>query len=62
VRLNKRVFGQTPISLRFRSGILFELEFFKSGYAPAKKRFLVTERAGQEVWVPLKRAAKKRGR
>jgi eukaryotic-like serine/threonine-protein kinase len=60
VRLKRRVFGQTPITLRFRSGIVFELEFVKSGYLPATKRFLVTEKAGQAVWVPLKKAPVKK--
>ena len=60
VRLKRRVFGQTPISLRFRSGILFELELVKSGYLPATKRFLVTSKPGQVVWVPLKKAPVKR--
>jgi hypothetical protein len=62
VRLKRRVFGQTPISLRFRSGILFELELVKSGYLPVKKRFFVTTKAGQEVWVPLKKAPRRKGR
>ena len=49
VKLKKRVFGKTPIPLRFRTGIIFELTFVKNGFTPTAKRFLVTKKKDQKV-------------
>jgi serine/threonine-protein kinase len=49
VKLKKRVFGKTPIPLRFKTGLIFELTFVKNGFAPTNKRFLVTTRKDQKV-------------
>jgi len=49
VKLKSRVFGKTPIPLRFRTGIIFELTFVKNGYTPTAKRFLVTKKKDQKV-------------
>jgi len=49
VKLKSRVFGKTPIPLRFRTGITFELTFVKNGYTPTAKRFLVTKKKDQKV-------------
>ena len=51
-----RVFGQTPILLRFKTGILFELTFVKSGYVTTKKLHLVSPRQGQKITAQLPRA------
>ena len=49
VKLKSRVFGKTPIPLRFRTGLIFELTFVKNGYGPTAKRFLVTKKKDQKV-------------
>ncbi|HZH04293.1 MAG TPA: PEGA domain-containing protein, partial [Myxococcaceae bacterium] len=61
VKLDQRVFGRTPIPLRFRTGITFELTFVKSGYLTAQKRLAVTQRKSQKLVAQLKKApARKR--
>jgi len=44
VKLKNRVFGRSPLNLRFRPGIAYELTFIKKGYQNASKRFTVTGR------------------
>jgi len=62
IRLKNRIFGRAPMSLRFRAGITYELEFVKAGYVTAKKRVTVTKRKQQTVRVTLKKkAAQKKG-
>jgi serine/threonine protein kinase len=55
VRLRRRVFGRAPLSLRFRSGITYELSFVKAGYFPATKRFTVSRRKNQTLAVSLRK-------
>ena len=61
VKLKNRVFGRSPLNLRFRPGIAYELTFIKKGYQNASKRFTVTGRKNQKVRTTLKkkRAPKK---
>jgi len=60
VKLNRRVFGKTPIPLRFRTGLVFELTFVKNGFTPTAKRFLVTKRKDQKVVAYLSPVSRKR--
>jgi len=60
VKVGKRVFGRAPLSLRFRPGITFEIDFVKKGYLPASKRFAVSEKKNQVVKVTLKKKPKKK--
>ncbi|MFT3840983.1 MAG: serine/threonine-protein kinase [Myxococcaceae bacterium] len=53
VAIDKRVFGKTPIPLRLKIGIQFELTVSKPGYKTQKVMHLVTKRAGQRVLVNL---------
>ena len=55
VKLKNRVFGRSPLNLRFRPGIAYELTFIKKGYQNASKRFTVTGRKNQKVRVTLKK-------
>ncbi len=56
VSVGDRVFGQTPILMRFRTGILFELTFVKSGYVTTKKLYEVKPRQGQKITAVLPKA------
>lgn len=53
VAIDKRVFGKTPIPLRLKIGIQFELTVSKPGFKTQKVMHLVTKRAGQRVMVNL---------
>jgi len=55
IRLKDRVFGRSPLKLRFRPGITYELTFVKKGYQSATKRFAVTGRKNQKVAIALKK-------
>jgi hypothetical protein len=55
IRIRDRVFGRAPISLRFRSGITYELTFVKKGYQTTAKRFTVTGRKNQSISVSLQK-------
>jgi serine/threonine-protein kinase len=55
VGLGKRVFGRSPLNLRFRPGITYELTFVKKGYLSASKRFAVTKRPKQSVKATLRK-------
>jgi hypothetical protein len=55
VKLKDRVFGRSPLNLRFRPGISYELTFVKQGYQNASKRFTVSGRKNQNVRVALKK-------
>ena len=55
VKLKDRVFGRSPLNLRFRPGIAYELAFVKKGYQSASKRFTVTGRKNQKVTITLKK-------
>ncbi len=54
IKLKDRVFGRSPLNLRFRPGIAYELTFVKKGYQNASKRFTVTGRKNQKVRITLK--------
>ncbi|HEY8211549.1 MAG TPA: serine/threonine-protein kinase [Myxococcaceae bacterium] len=60
VKLKSRVFGKTPIPLRFKTGIIFELTFVKDGFATTSKRFLVTKKKDQKVVAYLSAVPRKR--
>ncbi len=53
VSIDKRVFGHTPMPLRLKIGITFELTFSKPGYKTQKVLRLVNKRQGQRVFVTL---------
>ncbi|MGC4122431.1 MAG: PEGA domain-containing protein [Myxococcales bacterium] len=55
VRVEKTTFGVTPIRLRFRPGITYEIHFAKAGYQPAQKLVTVSGRADQVVSATLKK-------
>jgi serine/threonine-protein kinase len=55
IKLKNRVFGRSPLNLRFRPGIAYELTFIKKGYQNASKRFTVTGRKNQKVRITLKK-------
>jgi hypothetical protein len=55
VKLRDRVFGRSPLNLRFRPGIAYQLTFVKKGYQSASKRFTVTGRKNQRVTITLSR-------
>lgn len=55
VKLKDRVFGRSPLNLRFRPGIAYELTFVKKGYQSASKRFTVSGRKNQKVTIALKK-------
>jgi serine/threonine-protein kinase len=54
VKLKDRVFGRSPLNLRFRPGITYQLTFVKKGYQSATKLFTVTGRKNQKVTITLK--------
>ncbi len=60
VSVGGKVFGETPILLRFKTNILFEITFVKSGYLTTKKLHLVGARQGQKVTAVMKRAPARR--
>ncbi len=60
IRLKTRIFGRTPLNLRFRSGITYELQFVKSGYATASKTFTVTTQKSQHVAATMRKAPAKK--
>ncbi len=53
VRIDRNVFGKTPIPLRLKVGIAFELVFTKEGYGETKATYFVTRKLGQKVRVVL---------
>lgn len=56
VAIERRVFGKTPIPLRLKVGITFELVFSKPGYRVHRQLYRVGQRAGQRVRVTLTKA------
>ncbi len=57
VRMNTRVFGRAPLSLRFNPGPTYELTFVRSGYETLTKRFVVSKKKNQKVVVRLRKRA-----
>ena len=55
VKLKDRVFGRSPLNLRFRPGITYQLTFVKKGYQSASKRFTVTGRKNHTVTIALRK-------
>lgn len=56
VRVDRKTFGSTPVSVRFRSGIFYNVVFTLGGFAPAERKIYVSDRhAEQGVKVKLKR-------
>ncbi len=55
VSIERKVFGKTPIALKLRAGITFEVVFAKAGYKTHKVLYTVTTRPGQRVRVALPR-------
>ncbi len=58
IKLKDRVFGRSPLNLRFRPGHSYELTFVKRGYQTTNKRFKVSNRKNQKITATL--AANKR--
>ncbi|HEY3452260.1 MAG TPA: serine/threonine-protein kinase [Myxococcales bacterium] len=55
IRVEKTTFGVTPMRLRFRAGITYEINFSKAGYQPTQKLVTVTARQDQAVSATLKK-------
>src|SRR6266540_2206367 len=55
VSTGKHVFGSTPITLKLRPGIAYELTFTKAGYSPLSQRYRFDEDAPQTLKVALKK-------
>ncbi|MGA7744419.1 MAG: serine/threonine-protein kinase [Polyangia bacterium] len=55
VKLKERVFGRSPLNLRFRPGITYQLTFVKKGYETVSRRFTVSGRKNQKVIIALKK-------
>lgn len=53
--IERKVYGKTPIPLRLKVGITFELVFTKPGFRTHKILYQVTSRQGQRVRVTLTR-------
>jgi hypothetical protein len=53
--VRRRLFGPTPISLRFRPGILYEVTFLRRGFAPETRQFMVASRKNQKVVAQMKK-------
>ena len=49
LKIDKHVFGKTPIPIRLKIGIAFEMVFAKEGFKEAKVLHFVTRRNGQRV-------------
>jgi serine/threonine protein kinase len=63
IKLKDRVFGRSPLNLRFRPGHSYELTFVKHGYQTTSKRFKVSHRKNQRITATLavnKRSAPKK--
>jgi hypothetical protein len=56
VHIERKPFGATPTSIRFRPGVVYQVRFELSGYEPVERRVYVTERKDQAVQVQLKKA------
>jgi hypothetical protein len=48
------VLGTTPTSLRFRTGVLFEVTFSLPGKEPVRRRFTVSGSPSQRVFTRFK--------
>jgi len=55
VAIERKVYGKTPVPLRLKVGITFELVFSKPGYKTHKVLYQVSSRQGQRVRVILPR-------
>lgn len=53
IKLKDRVFGRSPLNLRFRPGHMYELTFVKRGYQTTNKRFKVSNRKNQKITATL---------
>jgi serine/threonine-protein kinase len=58
IKLKDRVFGRSPLNLRFRPGHSYELTFVKRGFQTTSKRFNVSNRKNQKITAVM--AANKR--
>ena len=59
VKIGSRVFGRTPIPLRFLPGITYELVLVKDGYAPAVRRIFVTGKKDQRYYFALQKTRRR---
>ena len=56
VSVENRPFGATPLKIRVRSGLAYDVSFFNlAGYLPAKQHLFVSHRKNQSLSVVLKR-------
>ncbi|MBS2031169.1 MAG: serine/threonine protein kinase [Deltaproteobacteria bacterium] len=55
VSVEKRSFGSTPVSVRVRPGLTYDMRFELAGYEPADRRVFVSARKDQKVQVKLGR-------
>jgi len=55
VSVENRPFGATPLKIRVRSGLAYDVSFNLAGYQPAKQHLFVSHRKNQSLSVVLKR-------
>jgi serine/threonine protein kinase len=55
VSVGRKVFGSTPLHIRFRADAAYDLVLEKDGYSKAMRRLYVTRRRGQVVSVTLQK-------
>jgi serine/threonine protein kinase len=58
VKVKRRGFGTTPVTVRFRPGNTYLITLEKTGYAPAQRHVRVTAQKNQVVRVGLKKSKK----
>ncbi len=56
VRVGKHTFGVTPIRLKFKPGLAYDVEFALEGYEPLSRRVFVPENHGSQVLVSLEKS------
>jgi hypothetical protein len=55
VLVNRQAFGTTPINLRFKTELTYDLLFQLDGYPSLEKRVYISKRKGQTIQVDLER-------
>jgi serine/threonine-protein kinase len=55
VRVNKKLYGASPIRIRVKPGLSYDLDFDKQGYEPSQKRIYVAPKNNQTFQVAMKK-------
>jgi len=53
VRVNGKSYGETPLGMRFRALLTYDVEVFKDGYSPMKARVYLPRLNGQALETTL---------